>query len=272
MQVRSVPPIPDHNVSLMKASNRTHWSIAGLIGSALLLVTTQASAAAHDMTLRLTAGSSWQERNDVQIPNTAEGTRFSLRQAAGRGPVDAIRLEANWMINERHGVRVLLAPLSYTKAVTFSEPVRFAGENFSAGDATDATYRFNSWRVGYHYSLIRNDATQLKIGATLKVRDAEIRLEQGNTVGADDDVGLVPLLYVAGKHQLNRRWTIGADLDGLAGGPGRAIDLGIQLDYSITRHWQIGAELRILDGGADTDDVYNFARFNSAAVAISVGL
>ncbi len=31
----------------------------------------------------------------------------------------------------------------------------------------------------------------------------------------------------------------------------------------------MGAEVRVLDGGADTDEVYSFARFNSAALVIS---
>lgn len=162
-----------------------------------------------------------------------------------------------------------MAPLSYTETVTFSQPVRFAGEAFSSDQVIDATYRFNSWRLGYHYLLMRNDVGSVRIGATLKVRDAEIRLAQGDTVSFDDDVGIVPLLYLAGKYRLSNRWTIGADLDGLAGGPGRAIDLGGSLDFLIAKRWQIGAEVRVLDGGADTDEVYNFARFNSAALVIS---
>jgi hypothetical protein len=166
---------------------------------------------------------------------------------------------------------VLLAPLSYTETVTLGQAVFFAGESFTADQLTDASYRFNSWRVGYHYSFIRNDVNSLRVGATLKVRDAEIRLVQGDTVSFDDDVGLVPLLYLAGRHRLSNRWTIGADLDGLAAGPGRAIDLGVALDFSIDDRWKIGAEVRVLDGGADTDSVYNFARFNSAAFVISTG-
>ena len=50
---------------------------------------------------------------------------------------------------------------------------------------------------------------------------------------------------------------------------GRAIDAGITLDYSLTDRWRLGADLRILDGGADVEEVFNFARFNSAALAIS---
>lgn len=237
----------------------------------LLSVFNPAAAADPSVSLRLSVGSSWQARNDVQIPNTDLGSRFSLEEAAGSGPVPAARFEVNWAINDKHGIRVLLAPLSYTETVTFDQPVAFAGENYGTDQTTEATYRFNSWRLGYHYSFLRSDRTHMRIGATLKVRDAEIRLKQGDTESFDDDVGLVPLLYLAGSYQLTDRWTVRADLDGLAGGPGRAIDLGIALDYSVARRWQIGAEVRVLDGGADTDDVYNFARFNSAAIAISTG-
>lgn len=239
------------------------------VGIVSLFALQSAMAADPSVNLRLSVGSSWQTRNDVQIPNDDLGSRFSLEEAVGAGPVSAVRFEVNWAINDRHGIRVLLAPLSYTESAQFDQPIRFAGESFAADQDTDASYRFNSWRVGYHYSLMNSDAGSLRVGATLKVRDAEIRLEQGSTESYDDDVGFVPLLYLAGDYRLSERLTFRADFDGLAGGPGRVIDLGVGLDYAITQRWQIGAEVRVLDGGADTDDVYNFARFNSAALAIS---
>ncbi len=248
-------------------------TVARVVFSALfvVLLSSGRSATADDtrVSLRLTGGSSWQERNDVQIPNDEQGSRFSLADAVGSGPVTALRLEINWALNERHGLRLLLAPLSFTEPAFFSQTVRFAGQSFAANQAVDASYRFNSWRLGYHYALMNGESGSLRVGATLKVRDAEIRLEQGDTRSLDDDVGFVPLLYLAGNLRLSDRITLRADLDGLAGGPGRAIDLGVALDLAISRHWTVGAEVRILDGGADTDDVYNFARFNTAALAIA---
>ena len=241
----------------------------GAVSIVSVLVLTPAMAADPTVSLRLTAGSSWQVRNDVQIPNDDMGSRFSLHDAVGTGPVSAVRFELNWALNNKHGIRIMLAPLSYTEIALFDQPVRFAGETYSADQVSEATYRFNSWRVGYHYSLVNNDAGSFRVGATLKVRDAEIRLQQGDTESFDDDVGIVPLLYLAGSYRLSERVTFRADFDGLAGGPGRAIDIGAALDFAISRRWQIGAEVRVLDGGADTDDVFNFARFNSAALAIS---
>ncbi len=253
----------------MRKSVTRHWLLIPAVSLIPVFATGAADAADRSIDLRISVGSSVQTRNDVQVPNTDAGTRFSLDDPADEASVTATRLELNWMYKERHGIRVLLAPLSYTRAVSFTDPVLFAGGSFAADQSLDATYKFNSWRLGYHYSMMQSDRGSFRIGATLKVRDAEIRLEQGNTVTFDDDVGLVPLLYLAGKYRLSNNWTIGADLDGLAGGPGRAIDLGVTLDYSITEHLKIGADLRVLDGGADVEDVYNFARFNSAALAVS---
>lgn len=253
----------------MKTADRFGSVLVRFLCIAPLLVFAPAHAADTSVTLRLSLGSSWQVRNDVQIPNDELGSRFSLKDAAGSGPLTLARLELNWAVNEKHGLRILLAPLSYTESVRFSESVRFAGETFAADEDTNASYRFNSWRLGYHYSIMNNRAGSLRVGATLKVRDAEIRLQQGNTESYDDDVGLVPLLYLAGTYQMSERLALRADLDGLAGGPGRAIDLGVAVDYSISPRWQVGAEVRVLDGGADTDDVYNFARFTSTAIALS---
>jgi len=241
------------------------------LGLCLLVLLKPALASDNTVDLRLSLGNSWQERNDVQIPNTDAGTRFSLANEVGPGPVNAARLEINWSINQKHGLRVLLAPLTYTETITFGESVQFAGGTFTPDEETEATYKFNSWRLGYHYTLIDSDKMTFRIGGTAKIRDAKIQLVQGGSVSAKDDLGFVPLLYLAGSYNLNDRVKVLADLDGLAGGPGRAIDLGIGLQYYLTPRWQLGAELRFLDGGADVESVYNFAQFNSASIVLHTG-
>ena len=103
--------------------------------------------------LELEAGPVWQSRNDVQVPNTDEGTRFSLVDLVGNGPWPAGRLYLTWNINDRHSLRGLLAPLSYTETGMFTTPVDFAGESYEPGEPVDGTYKFNSWRLGYRYLL-----------------------------------------------------------------------------------------------------------------------
>lgn len=227
-----------------------------------------AQAATSPVELKLSLGGSWQSSNDVQIPNNAAGTRFSLQDIAGSGPLPAVRLESIWNINDRHALRVLLAPLSYRETGTIDEPINFAGETFSADQSIQAEYRFNSWRAGYRYHLVARDQWDMWLGGTLKVRDAEIKLTQGATVSSDDDLGIIPLLHVAGVYRFGGAWSVAADLDGLAGGPGRAIDLGVSINYEPSSRWRMGLEYRTLEGGADIDDLYNFAWFNSLLLTV----
>ncbi len=241
----------------------------------LLYITLLANGAAmaapvDNSELRLSVGASLQSRNDVQIPNSDAGTRFSLADEVDETVFAAIRLELNHSFTHQHGFRILLAPLSYTEQITFDDPVNFEGQSFAPNQQTSATYRFNSWRLGYHYTIKESDAARFRIGATLKVRDAEIRLEQGDDVASNDDLGVVPLLYLNARFQLTDRFRVTADLDALGGGPGRAIDAGILFDYKLSQRWHLGLDLRVLDGGADIDELFNFARFDSGSLALSV--
>lgn len=227
-----------------------------------------ANAADSRFTLEAELAATWQQKNDVQIPNDELGTRFSLEDLAGQGPWATGRINLNWDINNQHGIRVVLAPFAYDENGTTDRDIAFAGAQFSADTATSASYQFNSWRVGYRYRFYDQGAWDLWVGATAKVRDAEIKLRQGNTSARDGNVGLVPLLYLAARYQINERWYFAADFDGLAGGPGRAIDLGLKLGYQLSDKWDVQLGYRTLEGGADTDDVYNFAWFHSALAGV----
>jgi len=237
--------------------------IRAVVVTASLATVFPALASDRPFTLHLELGASWQDKNNVQIPNDEQGTRFSLADLTGSGPWTAVRVEGSWDINEKHGLRFLLAPLSYSENGQLEAETRFAGESYSPDETVKAEYRFNSWRLGYRYHWLAQEQWDFWVGGTLKVRDAEIKLTQGDISSKDDDIGLVPLLYLGGEYRFDDHWSLSADFDGLAGGPGRAIDLGIRLNYAVNDQWRVGLGYRTLEGGADTDDVYNFAWFNS---------
>jgi len=236
----------------------------------LLLSASVTSATAQDaprFVIELEAGPVWQTRNDVQIPNTEAGTRFSLVDLVGKGPWPAARLYVTWNINNRHSLRALLAPLSYTETGTFDQAVDFAGATYQPGQPVEATYKFNSWRLGYRYRFMDRQRLKLWVGLTAKIRDAKIELTQANTTSKDTDVGFVPLLYLAADWRFAQRWHFVFDFDGLAGGPGRAFDVALKLGYDISEHWRISGGYRTVEGGADVESVYNFAWFHYAVVS-----
>lgn len=218
--------------------------------------------------VELEAGPLWQSRNNVQIPNDATGTRFSLVDLVGRGPWPTGRLYVTWNINSRHGIRALLAPLSVTESGVLDDPVAFAGETFASGSAVEGTYRFNSWRLGYRYRILSRPGLDSWIGFTAKVRDAEIRLQQGATTSRDTDIGFVPLLHLGADWRPTSRAHLLFDFDGLAGGPGRAFDVALKLGYDLDERWMITAGYRTLEGGADVESVYNFAWLHYAALSL----
>lgn len=217
--------------------------------------------------LELELGAAWQSSNDVQIPGNT-GTRFPLDAVSGSGPWATGRVNFNWNVRGRHGLRFVAAPLGYEETGFLPFPVDFAGERFTDAQPVDARYRFNSWRATYRYRFDRPSGWQIWVGVTAKVRDAEIRLIQGDTVGLDDDVGFVPLLHLAARYRINERWSFDGDFDGLAGGPGRAFDLGLRFNYHFDERWSLGLGYRLLEGGVDRDEVYNFAWFNSAVASL----
>lgn len=214
--------------------------------------------------LELEASPIWQSRNDVQIPNDATGTRFSLVDLAGSGPWPAARLYATWNISRRHSVRALAAPLSYTETGSVADTVAFAGSTYVPGSPVGATYQFNSWRIGYRYRITDRERLGLWVGFTAKVRDAKIELEQGATTSKDTDVGFVPLVAFAADWLIDPRWHAILDFEGLAGGPGRAFDVSLRVQHDLNDRWAVSGGYRTVEGGADVDAVYNFAWFHAA--------
>ncbi|MBN1164302.1 MAG: hypothetical protein JXB45_06970 [Candidatus Krumholzibacteriota bacterium] len=218
--------------------------------------------------LELELGPVWQSRNDVQIPNSTDGTRFSLVDLVGEGPYPAGRLYFSWNINRRHGLRLLLAPLMYTEQGEFPGQVKFAGETFAPSVTTDATYKFNSWRLSYRYLLFDRSRWRGWIGFTAKIRDAKIELAQKGKSAKETDIGFVPLLHLSFDYGLTSRWFFAFDLDALAGGPGRAEDLSLKLRYELSEKLSLSAGYRTIEGGADVDRVYNFAWIHFATASI----
>ena len=243
-------------------------SIVGLC-LACVLALSGAVTAEDDprFSLELELGPTWQSRNTVQIPNTEAGTRFSLKDLVGSGPWAAGRVYFTWNFNQRHSLRVLAAPLSYTESGVFDETVRFAGDTYEPGLPTEATYQFNSWRVGYRWRFKDGERWKLWLGFTAKIRDAKIALSQGDTSSEDTDVGFVPLLSFAADYRFSDRWHLLFDFEGLAGGPGRAFDVALKVGYDFHERWGITAGYRTVEGGADIEDVYNFAWFQYAVVS-----
>ena len=233
----------------------------------VLLPTTGKAQQLNKFIVELEGGPAWQTRNNVQIPNNGTATRFSLVDVAGKGPVPAGRMYLTWKISPKHALRVLLAPFQIQETGTVDGPVSFAGATYNNASPVEATYKFNSWRLGYRYRYLNRDKLQLTVGFTAKVRDAKVELSQGTVSSKDTDVGFVPLLHLGADVQLASDWSLIGDLDGLAGGPGRAFDVAVKVGYDVSNNLTVTGGYRTVEGGADVDAVYNFAWLHYVAIS-----
>ncbi len=217
----------------------------------------------------LEAGPVWQTVNDQQIPNTPGATRFSLVDLVGKGPLVAWRAYLVRRVSDANSVRLLLAPLAFTKPGVPVDPLVFAGETFPAGRQLEATYKFNSYRVTYRHRFHRGERWLWRVGLTAKIRDARVRLQRGEQVAVKNDLGFVPLLHLSGIGRIGRGLQLVLDLDALAGGPGRAEDLAVKLGWGLGRGLSLRAGYRMVEGGADVSSVYTFAWLHYAVVSVA---
>jgi hypothetical protein len=241
----------------------------GVLAGLAVLIPCAVAAQVPTFVVELEGGPAWQSYNDVEIPNDGSATRFSLYDLAGGGPWAAGRLYITWNAGQRHGIRLLVAPFSLTEMGVPDQEVRFAGATYAADEPVRATYTFNSYRLSYRYLAHEGSRSTAWVGATAKVRDAVIALEQNGTASRKDDLGFVPLLHVAGEWRFAPRWRLAMDADALAGGPGRAVDAALKIGYDLGDRWTLLAGYRTVEGGADVDEVYTFAWLHYAALSLA---
>ncbi len=202
---------------------------------------------------------------DVAIPGDT-GTRFSLTDDLKSSGSVFFRLRAGLNLGRRHTLWVLYAPLSLDGSGTLPYPLDYNGVIFPAGVPLTSNYRFNSYRLSYQYRIKDGDKLKLGIGFTAKIRDAGIRIEGGSLKSEKTNVGFVPILNFLLDWRFSPAWSLLLEGDALAAPQGRAEDVFLGLVYRTGAHWGLRAGYRILEGGADNDEVYNFALVNYVSV------
>ena len=205
--------------------------------------------------------------NDVGIPGNT-GTRFSMTDDLTSDTEYFWRVRADFRFAPKHVISALIAPLTIDSSGTFEAPVDFAGATFAPGIPVDGTWTFNSYRVTYRYEPWRRDRWMFGFGATVKVRDAVIRLRSGGTTAEKTNVGAVPLVNFKFERRLGGSTTLLVEGDALAAPQGRAEDIFAGLVIDAGRQWSIKAGYRFLEGGADNDEVYTFAAVHYVAAGV----
>lgn len=214
-------------------------------------------AAADGIEADFEAGFATASRNDVRIPG-AGGADLSLVSDLSARPVPIFRLRVGYRFADRHLVTALYAPLRINATGVLDRDANFAGRTYPAGSSLLGVYRFDSYRLTYRYSFVRNETFEVSAGLTGKIRDAEISL-YGSQTARKTNTGFVPLL------NFHFEWRPGGgsfgvvvDADALAAPQGRAEDILLAATWAVSDAMALRIGYRTVEGGADNDEVYNF--------------
>ncbi|MBN1824203.1 MAG: hypothetical protein JW803_07795 [Endomicrobiales bacterium] len=227
-----------------------------------------AAAPAGALTLDVETGTVGAVYNEVQVPDMT-GTRFSLTDDIPAESKAFYRLRVTEEFKKNNYVSVLIAPLMLDADGTAEGLLSFNGDIFPAGTKISAKYRFDSYRVSYWKRFEKKGRLSFKLGFTAKIRDASISVAGAGITSEKKNTGFVPLLNFGVDYDLGRSFTAVLDADALAGGPGRAEDVLLAVNLKTSERTAVRAGFRVVEGGADVDEVFNFAQLNYTSIGFS---
>jgi hypothetical protein len=209
--------------------------------------------------------------NNVRIPGD-QGTLFSMKDDLVPKTKIFYRIRINYTIKTRHTLSVLYAPLEIKSNGDVANDIFFEGVTFPANTDLAGIYKFNSYRLTYRYEIVLKPKFELGLGVTAKIRDAKISLASAGLESEKANVGFVPIINFRMLWKPTDKFGVLLEGDALAAPQGRAEDVLIAATYRLSDSFGLKAGYRILEGGADNDEVYNFALFNYAAVGLYIYL
>jgi len=220
-------------------------------------------------TIDVESGAAFTGYNEIQVPG-GEGTRFELTDQLDVNNSFFYRIRLLYTLNNKHTFSVLYAPLNIKAQGYTTKDINFAEQNFSTADALNASYKFNSYRFTYRYLFPRTGDFQFGLGATAKIRDAKIELEDNEKSASTTDLGFVPLINFRAEWFAKEKLSVLLQGDALVGKQGRAEDIFLGGLFYPNEGVSLKLGYRILEGGADVDQVYNFSLIHYAVIGATV--
>ncbi|OGC42784.1 hypothetical protein A2Y85_07105 [candidate division WOR-3 bacterium RBG_13_43_14] len=199
--------------------------------------------------------------SDIQIPKST-GTLISFTDELTTDPAWFIRGRFTYFINNRHSLSVLVAPLTLKASGSVDRDVVFEGVTFPSNAELRTVYKFNSYRLSYQYYWPLGERLKLGLGATAKIRDAAISIEDSSRFSEKTDLGFVPIIRFSTWWNFAGPFSLLLEGDALAAPQGRAEDISVTLQVRISNPITFKAGYRVLEGGSDVEAVYSFTWVN----------
>jgi hypothetical protein len=130
----------------------------------------------------------------------------------------------------------------------------------------DNTVGLDQPRATYRYTWLSMREVDLKVGLTSNVSQLRPSLRSG--FAAPLRFGSLPQMHLSGVGRLTENWRVALDADGLWTARGRSLDLGLNVDYSLSRSMQLFGGYRLTDFTGEAEDFYGSGTTNTANVGL----
>lgn len=206
--------------------------------------------------------------NTVRAPGKG-GTNISLKDDLPVPPSPFYRLRAGIIVNEKHHISALFAPLAAVSTGTLNTPVTYRNTTFAANTELEARYTFNSYRLTYNYSFLQKPNFKLGMGLSAKIRDAGTTISGGGKTEGSTNIGFVPLINVQMRWMPTEHFGLRVFADGLVAARGRAEDVLVTGIYKVNDQLDLNLGYRLFEGGSDGASAYNFLLLHYAVAGVT---
>ena len=183
----------------------------------------------------------------------------------GAGPTEQSLLAARWgapsiRMDATAGIGAHeLRLLSYGSLLPTAPPLSSLA---AAGD-----WNLDPVRATYRYTLLDRPTWAVKLGLSTNIGDSAYALRPALGV-EQSGFGSLPLLHLAGVAQWSPRWRLGFAVDGLATMRGRALDLGLQVDFLWSRSMSVFGDYHLTDAAGEAESYYGSSLGNRANIGL----
>jgi hypothetical protein len=213
--------------------------------------------------------------NTLQRPDNAAGSRFDVSDLSARTTVlerfSLTRRMDLWQPDV--GLRLEVIPFQQSGTASLDRSIRFNGVTFPAGSPLTVLYQFNTYRLTIDapvFTTVDRADWSFRVGGTLAVRDAQVRLKAAGARANFINWGPVPLAYASAAWRVAAQWSLHADIDGFpAPGGGGLLDTSARITWAPRRDLAVSLGIRYEAGGARGDTFFNFLHQRSALASVA---
>jgi len=204
-------------------------------------------------------GPAYLQKNEIKAPSDT-GTTFDLANFEKiNDPTTTAAIDIAFYLNDRNEVSLYFSPFESRDRGSFTNPVSFAGQTFPANTQIYSDWLLYDLRARWLYNLTPASPWNVKLGAALAYQyiEASLATASGSLFTEVTDDILLPFVSTIVGYQINPKWSVGIEAEGIYLSEDSALNASVFLNYRISDRWDFTAGYTYYVRNIDTSELNN---------------